>query len=79
MPWKCLSELLISSGPEVWITVTFDNLPSDIGIIYGLPYHTKIRWLSQGAMLKHFINLQKEIEHFMEKKSKSVLEFQSLE
>ncbi|CAI9725753.1 Hypothetical predicted protein [Octopus vulgaris] len=57
----------------------FDNFLRDIGITYGLPYHTEVRWLSRGAMLKRFFNLREEIEQFMEKKDKLVLEFQSPE
>ena len=57
----------------------FDSLLREKDHNYGLPYHTEVRWLSRGAVLRRFFDLREEIKQFMEKNGKPLLEFQSTE
>jgi len=50
MSCKWLSGQLISSEPEVLITINLTSVNK--GFPYGLPYQTEVRRLSQGVVLK---------------------------
>ncbi|XP_060765882.1 general transcription factor II-I repeat domain-containing protein 2A-like [Neoarius graeffei] len=57
----------------------FDAFLSENDIHQGLPYHTDVRWLSRGAVLKRFYKLRKEIAEFMQAKGKPVEELDDTE
>ena len=56
-----------------------DNLLNDEGVSHGLPYHTEVRWPSQGIVLKQFFYFWWEIVSFIKIKLKHTVQLQSLE
>jgi hypothetical protein len=48
----------------------------DIEAEYGdMIYHSEVRWLSRGKVLKRIYNLRKEVQLLMDMKGKPLLEF----
>ena len=57
----------------------FDNLLNEEGVRHGLAYHTEVRLLSRGIVLKVSFELRRQIVNFMKIISKSVIHLQSRE
>ncbi|XP_060119664.1 general transcription factor II-I repeat domain-containing protein 2-like [Heteronotia binoei] len=57
----------------------FSHLLEESMIREGVPYHTEVRWLTRGAVLKCFYELRSEIQIFMDKEGKAVPELQDNE
>ena len=55
----------------------FDNLLNDEGVSHGLPYHTEVRWLSQGIVLKRFFELQGDTAYFLKIYGKPIVQLRS--